>query len=220
MADWLQWMTEPSLDKRLDSASKALQALSKHRIIKKPYLSVGKPRNSEIELTKTDEFIEILIPPRGLNFGAIAWISALIPLSFWGLFFLMSLRLHYLNPGVLSFLLVIAPVSVAVIKWILFIFRQFRLRIDDEKTYFMNEMFGLKWHRFCPAYKRDISKLEMGKEFVPYEQSYVGSRPIRLIIWAGKQKYELDWKVRLNDSEIKWLARELSDWLELPIEIR
>ncbi|HAZ48879.1 MAG TPA: serine/threonine protein kinase [Cyanobacteria bacterium UBA11369] len=220
LADWLQWMTEPSLDKRFDSASKALQVLSKPRMRKKANLSVRKPRNSEVELTKTDEFIDILIPPRGLTFGAIAFLSALIPLSFWGLFFLMSLRFRYPIPEALILLFVIAPVSVSVIKFILFIFRQFCLRIDYDKIYFINEMFGFKWNRFRPASKRNISKLEIINGFGSDEVGNVGWRPTQLIIWAGKQKYELDWKVRLNDSEIKWLASELSDWLELPIEFR
>ncbi|MFB2979506.1 serine/threonine protein kinase [Microseira sp. BLCC-F43] len=48
LAEWLQWMTEPSLDKRLPSASKALQALSKPQIRKKADLSIRKPGNSEV----------------------------------------------------------------------------------------------------------------------------------------------------------------------------
>ena len=219
LADWLQWMTEPSLDKRLPSASKALQALSKPQIRKKSDLSVRKPGNSEVELTKTDDVFEILIPPRGLSFGALALVSALIPLSFWGLVFWTSLRLPDIIPPAIFNLLAIALIFLIVIKSILFVFRQFRLRIDDDKVCFTNEMFGCQWNRFRPA-SRNISKLEMTNEFGVDERGYVGSRPIGLIIWAGNQKYELTGKVRLNNSEIKWLARELSDWLELPVEIR
>jgi serine/threonine protein kinase len=220
LADWLQWMTEPSLDKRLDSASKALQALETPRIIKKqkPNLSAKKPRDSEVELTKTDDFIEILIPPRGLSFGAIALVSALIPLSFWGLMFWTSLRLPDIIPPAIFNLLAIALIFLIVIKSILFIFRQFRLRIDDDKVTFTNEIFGFQWHRFRPASRRNIYKLEI-KAFC-VEEPGVGWHPTQIIIWAGNQKYKLDWKVRLKDSEIKWLASELSDWLELPVEFR
>ena len=221
LADWLQWMTEPSLDKRLNSPSKALQALEKPRIRKKAKLSVRKPRNSEVELTKTDDFIEILIPPRGLSFGAIALISLLIPLSVWGLVLWASFKSYNIIPPELFDLCAIAITFLILIKSILFIFREFRLRIDDDKVRFTNEIFGFQWHRFRPASRHNISKLEMTKEFGGDEQEFYGGYlPIELVILAGKQKYKLNWQVRLNNLEIKWLARELSDWLELPIEIR
>lgn len=216
LADWLQWMTEPSLDKRLPSASKALETLSKPRIRKKLNLSARKPRDSEVELTKTDDFIEILIPPRGLTFGAIALISGLIPLSFWGLVFLYF-KLHTIIPGAMIHLIAIALICLIVSRLILFVFRQFRLRIDDDKIHFTNEMFGLKWNRFRSPSKRNISKLEL---IANQERGYLNSLNNRIIIWSGNQKYELDWKVRLNESEITWLASELSNWLELPIEFR
>ena len=223
LADWLQWMTEPSLDKRLPSAIQALQALETPRIIKKqkPNLTAKKPRDSEVELTKTDDFIEILIPARGLNFGAIALISLLIPLSVWGLVLWNSFNLYNFIPVFIFNLGTIAITFLMLIKTIFFIFRQFRLRIDDDKVRFTNEIFGFQWHRFRPGSRRNISKLEMTNEFGVDEQEFYGGYvPIELVILAGKQKYKLNWQVRLNNLEIKWLARELSDWLELPIEIR
>jgi hypothetical protein len=171
-------------------------------------------------LTKTDDFIEILIPPRGLNFGAIALISALIPLSFWALVFLTTVRFPNFIPVILICLFVIAPVSVLLINTILFIFRQFRLRIDGDQIFFTNEMFGWRWNRFRPTDKRNLSKLEIINAFDAEKRGYVSRRNTQLIMWAGNQKYELSKKVRLNNSEIKWLASELSDWLELTIEFR
>ena len=217
-ADWLQWMTEPSLDKRLGSASKALQTLENPRIIKSS-LSINKPLKSEVELTKTDDFIEILIPARGFSFGAIALLSGIIPLG-GGILWESWVKPVFKFKEIVPQLFAIAGITIGFIYFILFLFRQFRLRIDSQTICLTNELFGFKWNRFRPASKREISKLEIFKEFGANEQGDIGWRPTQLIIWVGNHKYELDWSVRLNDAEIKWLASELSDWLNLPIEFR
>jgi serine/threonine protein kinase len=84
--DWLRWMTEPSLEKRLSSAVKALAALndSQPRITT---LALHKPAGSKIQLTKDRDSLLILIPPAGFQSSmvftglfAIAWNSFIF---FW-----------------------------------------------------------------------------------------------------------------------------------------
>lgn len=64
---WLKWLTQPSLDRRLQSATQALKAL------KDPYLRAinvqqpDKPIGSKVEVTNTAQLLEILIPPRGFH---------------------------------------------------------------------------------------------------------------------------------------------------------
>ena len=41
----------------------------------------------------------------------------------------------------------------------------------------------------------------------------------QMIVQAGKHKYQLGEKEGLSESEIKWLATELSQWLGLKIKI-
>src|SRR4028118_2001534 len=67
--DWLEWMTEPSLDRRLASAQEALQVLKKPRRRNKPTRVVRQPSGSEVVLTKTANFLEIILPAKGFNFA-------------------------------------------------------------------------------------------------------------------------------------------------------
>lgn len=57
--DWLEWMTEPSLDRRLTSAREALQALQNPRIRENKIAQMVKqPPDSDVILTKTADFWE------------------------------------------------------------------------------------------------------------------------------------------------------------------
>src|ERR687885_1062495 len=57
LRDWLEWMTEPSLDRRLTSAREALSALQNPRIRKKKVAPIVKqPPDSDVILTKTADF--------------------------------------------------------------------------------------------------------------------------------------------------------------------
>src|SRR4028118_386359 len=58
LIDWLEWMTEPSLSKRLSSAGEALRALKNSRPIDKNPWAV-QPPVSDIKLINNSEFIEI-----------------------------------------------------------------------------------------------------------------------------------------------------------------
>jgi serine/threonine protein kinase len=75
LIDWLEWMTEPSLNKRLYSAGEAWRLLENPRPINKN-LIVVQPQGSDIKLTKTSEFIEIVIPRKGVGCGLITLSAA------------------------------------------------------------------------------------------------------------------------------------------------
>ncbi len=51
-ADWLRWMTEPSLNKRLTSAQEALKALENEQQRPSSTVGVRKPFGSKVTLTK------------------------------------------------------------------------------------------------------------------------------------------------------------------------
>src|SRR6476469_1824522 len=80
LIDWLEWMTEPSLDKRLFSAGEALRLLKNPRPIDKTPMAL-QPPSSDIKLTKNSEFIEIVIPPQGLSINLMALMSAAVTLN-------------------------------------------------------------------------------------------------------------------------------------------
>lgn len=71
LSDWLKWMTEPSLNRRLKSAGEALKALE-HPCQRTGLSTVGqKPFGSRIKLKQNGENIEILIPPARLSSGIV-----------------------------------------------------------------------------------------------------------------------------------------------------
>ncbi len=62
-AEWLDWLIEPSLDRRVKSAQEALEALDNGRQVQsKTAAVVEKPADSKIALTKENHSLEVTIP--------------------------------------------------------------------------------------------------------------------------------------------------------------
>jgi hypothetical protein len=235
--NWLKWLTQPSLKKRPTSASEALQGLSASNLVPTSSAAIRQPAGSKVKLTKNSQFIEILIPSAGFSLEiafmvifAIVWLGFL---SMWtggallaggGWFALFSI-LHW-------------SVGLMLAGTILFtLFGRVRLRIDSNSVYLSHELFGLK--RVRTGSRRDISKLVQPEPFYKQVRTKHGTRQVLvkpgIVLWVGTQKYEFggnsgnSWfspsnmglsTEGLSDPELDWLAYELSDWLEMPIEHR
>ncbi|MEO0867934.1 MAG: hypothetical protein AAFY17_05680 [Cyanobacteria bacterium J06642_11] len=137
---WLQWMTNPNLDRRLKSATQAIEALKDHQGWRvsaatkpRPQLST-KPVNSLIVVNQTQstKTLEITIPPQGVN-----------PV-FLVLFFVVGVPLGLVTAGILvlvmvgtgaSMLLYTLPAGLGafltVLPFILTSSRQVQLCIDE-----------------------------------------------------------------------------------------
>ncbi|MEG4579385.1 serine/threonine-protein kinase [Microcoleus sp. MON1_C5] len=214
LIDWLEWMTEPSLEKRLSSAGEAWNSLANPREIPKSMMPV-QPRGSDIKLTKNSELIEIVIPPHGFAFDWVSILSGAVPAS-------MVLWINYyeipINPLVLrmisgSFLLAAGVMSLFAL------FRELHLVIDRQQISYSSHLLGLRWNHFQPAPRPDIGQLEIEQvEYTIPDTQQKSNRVSQMIIQAGNQKYRLGVKQRLSESEIEWLATELSQWLGLKIQ--
>jgi serine/threonine protein kinase len=214
LIDWLEWMTEPSLEKRLSSAEEALRSLEKNPFIinkiNKIPLAV-QPPESDIKLTKKSEFIEIIIPPQGVGFSLIALFSAAVAtntfLGMGGSKYLWELNNLLSN----SVIMLSGSWLAAVVVTLLYaLFRELRLRIDRQQITHTSNLLGLRWNHSKPARRQDICQLEIKQ--IRYKVS-------QMIIQAGNQKYRLGVEQKLSESEIEWLATELSQWLGLKINI-
>lgn len=211
LIDWLEWITEPSLDKRLSSAGEALVSLKNSRPIHRNPMAI-QPPSSDIKLTKNSEFIEIVIPPQGIGFGLIALLSAAVPASIGLLPAVFSSYISTYNSEInhqftlISGILVLGPVGV-MFMWALF--RKLRLRIDRQQISYSSHLLGLRWNNSKAAPRPDICQLEI-------EQ--IGYKVSQMIIQTDNQKYRLGVKQGLSESEIEWLATELSQWLGLKIQ--
>jgi len=210
LIDWLEWMTEPSLEIRLSSAEEALRSLDENRfIINKSPLAV-QPPESDIKLTKNSEFIEIIIPPQGVGFSLIALFSAAVAantfLGMDGFRYLGELN-NLLSNSVI--MLSVSLLAAVVVKLLYALFRELRLRIDRQQISYSSHLLGLRWNNSKPAPRPDICQLEIKQ---------IGYKVSQMIIQAGHQKYRLGVKQGLSESEIEWLATELSQWLGLKIQ--
>ena len=217
LRDWLEWMTEPSLDRRLTSAREALSALQNPRIRKKKVAPIVKqPPDSDVILTKTADFFEIVLPAKGFGFGHLAVLSLATPfVLFWGQSFWLGL-----SSNSISFWTFVGGLLALFLGWIFYaLFMRSRLRIDRQRIYFFKELFGMKWQRSHPLPRQVSSQVELTQQYLRTnsmgENVWISQR---LILRLGEQHYELVEKGRLTDVELDWLAHELREWLSLQIK--
>ncbi|HIK04275.1 MAG TPA: serine/threonine protein kinase [Trichormus sp. M33_DOE_039] len=221
---WLKLMTEPNLERRFSSANLALPALDEPQFPTNiSSLVKTKPAGSRIQLIKSWDTLDILIPPVGLQpwilftgLFAIAWNSFIL---FWTI---IALTAPF--PVNIPFALFSLPFwgagSFMVYNLLFNIFGNIRLRVDEQKITFAQEIFRFKFYRPRPSPRTSISKLVYTKKH--WSQDSEGSRtevPAQLEIWAGVQKYQLGINTAIqSEAELEWLAHEISDWLGIPIQ--
>jgi serine/threonine protein kinase len=219
--NWLKLMTEPSLGNRLRSANEAITALNKPQLPANTALTFKKPKDSQINLTKTSNFIEFIIP-------AIGWRMSTFNLAVRSIFLIW---ITYLVTSII-FSLLIHPFFVipVLIVWIttlssfymlLFsLFGRWRLHINQNKIELVRELWGTKIKFPRPAPKEDICLLQRIRKYA-HKNSGLSALQIKaqIIIWAGKNKKFIIGNDNdlISEPELDWLAHELSDWLDIPI---
>jgi serine/threonine protein kinase len=232
-ADWLRWMTQPSLDNRLTSAVEALQALEQpqQRVIDP--LVVRKPTGSKISLTKNADSIEILIPAKGLKSDSGLWFVIALLYSFTTPGLLLSIfnspYPYYLPPwlqlitNLITILIIPSGISVFLIaiSFLIHAFTRVRLRINQHKFFFTYEPRNPEInvnsvHKSVQGLRQAIAHLEYIKR--PSTKGRRGKRKSQIIVWiGGTQTFTLGNYGRITEPELDWLAYELSDWLGMPI---
>jgi serine/threonine protein kinase len=213
LIDWLEWMTEPSLDKRLSSAREAWISLKNPRTLDKIPMAVQR-QGSDIKLIKNSEFIEIKIPPQGVGLGVIAMLAGAIAANAKSL---LSIAFKGdIDPQLL--LLCCFLTALGGFKLLEAIIQELHFKIDRQQISCMNHLLDVRWHYSQPARRHDICKLEIEQieSTIPFTRQKLSR--VSLIVQAGDQKYRLGEKQKLNEAEIEWLATELSQWLGLKIK--
>jgi serine/threonine protein kinase len=237
---WLQKMTHPALEKRFSSARQALKALQDPAQLGSSLVNAAEgvsaplvqPANSQIRLTKTHDSLEILSAPgyknpaniAGMVFlggFAVAWNSFLI---FW-----TGMALMAPFPINLAFGLFSIPFWLVGVAQIAGIFTglwgQTRLRLSNQEVHYTFEIFGRK-RKITPVSPQSaIDRIELRASYFTKDSD--GDRvtiPPNLILWAGTRRYDLNYAptrgfgVGLVKPELEWLASELSQWLNVPVE--
>ena len=213
-AQWLNRMIEPSLDRRLASATTALQALEQPQTDEAPIV-VSQPSGSKIKLTADANSLEILMPRKGFSaeigtliLFAIAWNSFILV---WTGTAVLSAPMGF-NIFFVLFSLPFWGAGIGMIRQILSnLFVRVRLCLNQQQISLTYEMFGFKFNQTRPAPIQNINQLE-----VEYLSNF-GNAINKIIIWAGVHKYELVSNNQFTQAELDWLALELSQWLGIPI---
>jgi serine/threonine protein kinase len=241
---WLKLLTHPSRKQRFSSATVALQALEQPFFQPQPVfdattstpLTLQKPHDSRISLHKDAETLEIYLPPEKLaeSTGAMGcsflvyWVFIAMGLSSVcsGNVFVISIGLLFLWLGIYgqweAFLtakadthIYIDGTSMSVTKTA---FGRRRLVFQTSR----NNLYKLTYVK--RLYRRDS---EGGIEEVPPELKVWAKQlgnydaNYRDISYRIGQSVSADSKTRfygyLTTQELDWLAKELSNWLGLPI---
>lgn len=238
LSQWLKWMTEPSLDRRMASATEALQALE-HPQPEQPaaiYPTLTRqPVGSKILVKKDDDALEILLPPQGFTQGVFGWtVFALV----WGLASLdytETVMASGLDPATMLLLLCCWGIGMGVtLRKVLFPLEgRVKITLNQQEMTISYKLLGCQYQ--LPPIPRDhICKLVRTKRHsISVDQEALNRSALirlpgnilpaniveesRLIVWAGTQKYELCSEKNLTDPELDWLAHQLSNWLGLPI---
>jgi serine/threonine protein kinase len=225
LTTWLRWMTEPSLEKRLSSADKALEALdemelqsSRTLIAKKQTFT--KVKLTKIKLNKNENVLEIIISPT-VSFCNIFNVVCILPVTLILIIISVSASSDISSFASLIPFMLATGFSYALYQAIFDLFGCIRLRIDSQKITLTYKLFGVLFYRRSSSRRgiHSIYKLV----YIPrsFSQGAHGEMETaaKLQIWAGPKNYQLSIfsnRVR-TEVEIEWLAREVSDWLGIEI---
>ncbi|MBD1882847.1 serine/threonine-protein kinase [Microcoleus vaginatus] len=229
LIDWLKWLTEPSADLRLKSASQALKALEKSNLRKSGLARVAKPAGSKVIVTNTRQMFEILIPPRGFHLGLIPSIANAIVVNYILLGWYGFAFAIWNSGGWIAALFGLLHLYFGIANtWgILFtLLGKVRLRITQSEIFMRSEILGLRCLPSLTAARQNITKIELIPLSYKIEPgggvNNVAVLP-QINIWAGTKKFSLGGedssasRNSLTAPELDWLALELSNWLNLPI---
>jgi hypothetical protein len=222
--DWLKRMIAPSLSDRFASAAQALNALETGSATMD--LWVRQPASSTVQLQKTEEALEILLPPAGsvvanriglifMGIFALAWNSFIFTWTGFALMVPFPINIPFA-----LFSLPFWAVGLGMAGTTLFgLFGRIRLRLDADYIRQDYEIFGFSYAYPKPSLRGDVTKLELIPAYFTKDSD--GDRKEvkpQLLIWAGTQKYGFFGAGTLDAPELNWLAQELSQWLDLPVE--
>ncbi|MBD2000564.1 serine/threonine protein kinase [Leptolyngbya sp. FACHB-541] len=222
--DWLEWMTEPSLNRRLPSTVEALEALKTDQ--SRPKLKPAEPSHtsqitkslphSNIVLHKTPDVFEILVPPQGIGFLSLSLLSLVTPLwACWiPLHWYGSLSLSQQDVYLEILCLAIALSGGLAIALYNALFGKIRLRIDRQSVFFIYETLHFKRVKRWGAYQAIARDIPVTTYLKPSSKSLYTARKPHLLLRLEKTQYKFGWGVRTS-AEVEWLAGELRSWLKM-----
>jgi len=204
---WLRSLLEPALDKRTDSAAKALMSLQQ-----KPELldlAQGCPAGSSIRLRDSGDRLSIRFPNPSL-YKPIQ----LPPISGWGCLIAFAMSWAWMAWMGIAF-------GSKLLLGLLSMMLEKELVISDQSihmTYhFLNLALPLGQKR---NRRHEITHIELITAHERKNQWFTEGLPAEIIIWAGNHDYRIKLLGGLTTPEIAWLTQELADWLGVEVSNR
>ncbi|MEM8809505.1 MAG: serine/threonine-protein kinase [Cyanobacteria bacterium P01_G01_bin.38] len=207
-ADWLEWMTDPGLSRRFDSAQAALAALDDPP--PRPD-AIAKPEHSQVRLSQTSESLVAIAGRNDLGFLGIAGATLAAFLFGWLMFgtvcgFSVMLPVNLLGAALGGSLFLVLGLPML---------RRQQLEVTPRQITFYTVIAGIRWRRrHAPRAAIDRIVLRRAKRLSSQDQ--VIRTPAKLTIWAGREAFVLA-EGLLSEADVYWLADQLSRWLDLPL---
>ncbi|RUS97551.1 serine/threonine protein kinase [Dulcicalothrix desertica PCC 7102] len=219
-ADWLEWLTEPSLNKRFSSAHLALEVINNppprmQAIITQQLLD--KPYNTQIALKKTDENVEIIIKPKGFSVGLISFISILTPFSvgihsqevnIFNLFELLMTQRSISVWGSLYLIFQLFTFAILVRLILVALFKETHVLITAQDVTIIHKILWFKRHR-----KYFVNTSTKSEVKIISNLNYEQFKFELLLMVSGIKVLNFNNHTNLSDYESKWLVQEIGNWL-------
>lgn len=237
---WLSGMIQPSLDRRIKSATEALKSLQQPHSFSNNNFTITKPDHSRIVINQTEDRLEIAMlgskpiqPQRSILLEILrllCWTIPVIALSTLSVVIVFVI-VYFLITNIAN--AVFASVGLFLLIWLIVVFvyglvgflsslshrqsdRQFKLILDRQAIqYYIDSDSSFFSEKYKPAIK--IIKIKHRKTIIKqFYQSRIVDNELSLQLETNKQiQFDDD---NFSEDELNWLAVTLSDWLKLPIQ--
>jgi len=193
---WIEKLIEPDIEKRFSKASQVLEALNNHLGVNS-FSQITKSYGTPIKLNKSDDYLEIEIPPRGFNIDnafliliGVVWFSLLSAIAIPLLSILFGILALYVFNSLLF-----ANYGTCYIK-------------------ITQKDFIIKWKIFSFTYEQAAKTSTINYVGDSHTYYRINDKSIRTIsIESGAKKYNFG--AFISDVERKWLVEEIRDWLDI-----
>jgi hypothetical protein len=192
----------------------------------------NKPFGTKIKLTKGGDFFEIYIPPYEYSL----WIFFMAPFTLlWDGLLILIIREQIQFPDNNVSLFSLFPflaIGILLVYACLFIlFKKTHFRIDKHKISLTKALFGRQVHSKITLSKREIASLtffpsyadrDSAGDFVTRSAALkceTETEYISICAPCGLRLFDAARGVVKTESEVKWLAYEISEWLDKPLTI-
>lgn len=210
---WMEALTEPDLDQRFSTARQALLALQSSCEPKFSILNIPQPLGSRIQIEKSANHLVTKLPLRrssllgSIKFGVkLIWTASLVAF----LLFQSATLFKILEFPAIALLLILScgwlsiPVMKELVRVLASLHEELLTSFSSQHIYFDRDRFVIEKQLFGWSYLCQTGQIPDIKNVnkIPFKE-------INILVGLATYSFGED----LNESERKWLAQEIQNWL-------